>query len=117
MMLRKTLLSAILLGAFAVPAMAEDVPANTGPGSGGAPGKMEFKNPADTNGDGILSKAEFMAAQEKRFAEIDKDGDGNITKEEHKAHRESKKAEWQAKRKEMKDHRGDGEGPGEPPVD
>ena len=113
MMLRKTLLSAVLLGAFAVPAMAEDVPSHNGPGAGGAPHsegvppKMEYKNPADTDGDGFLSRAEFDANNAKRFAEMDKDGDGKISKEEHKAFRDSKREEFKEKRKEWKEKRGE----------
>ena len=36
----------------------------------------------DTNGDGNISKAEFMASCEKRFAKMDANGDGQITPEE-----------------------------------
>ena len=103
-MLRKTLLSAAMLGAFAVPALAEDHPAAAG--HEGMP-KMEFKNPADTDGDGVLSRAEFDAANAKRFAEMDKDGDGKISKEEHKAFRDTKREEFKEKRKEWREKRGE----------
>jgi len=99
MMLRKALLSAMLLGAFAAPAFAADT--TTAP-VGGAAGMMEHKNPADTDGDGFLSKSEFLAAQEKRFAEIDTNSDGKISKEEMKAFHESKKGEWAEKKADWK---------------
>ncbi len=38
----------------------------------------------DTNGDGNISKAEFMAQSEKRFAKMDTNGDGQISPEERK---------------------------------
>jgi hypothetical protein len=36
----------------------------------------------DTNGDGNISKAEFMANGEKHFAKMDTDGDGQVTPQE-----------------------------------
>ena len=36
----------------------------------------------DSNGDGNISKAEFMAQCEKRFAKMDTNGDGQISPEE-----------------------------------
>ena len=37
---------------------------------------------ADTNGDGNISKQEFMANCEKRFQKIDANGDGQISQQE-----------------------------------
>jgi hypothetical protein len=55
----------------------------------------KFKQ-ADTNGDGMLSKAEMKVQQEKRldkmFSEADVNNDGNLSKEELRAHREKKRA-------------------------
>jgi len=49
----------------------------------------------DTNGDGVVSKAEFLAHAEERFSKIDQDGSGDISKNEgkeaHKKMRERKK--------------------------
>ena len=68
--------------------------------SGGEhPGRGEFREKmrnhmeqkikeTDTNGDGSISKAEFLAKAEKRFAKMDQNGDGQITPEERKAIRE-----------------------------
>lgn len=109
MTIRKLLLSALLLGAFAAPALAEEGQTPP-PGGPGGPGGHEKMMNADTDGDGFLSKTEFMAVHEKRFAEMDKDSDGKISKDEMKAHRETmrekfkeKKAEWEAKKDGVKD--------------
>jgi Ca2+-binding EF-hand superfamily protein len=37
---------------------------------------------ADTNGDGIITRAEFLAAQERLFARLDRNGDGYIDKDD-----------------------------------
>jgi Skp family chaperone for outer membrane proteins len=52
----------------------------------------------DTDSNGVVTKAEFMAKAEEKFAKMDTDGDGSISKAEH----EAKKAEWKEK---MKEHR------------
>ena len=99
MHMRKLFLAALALVAFmGAPAMAEQ-------GRQGMPeghGKM-MKNEADTNDDGMLSKAEFMAMQEKRFAEMDGNSDGSVTKEEMKAHVGKMKEKFEERRKEMKE--------------
>jgi len=56
----------------------------------------------DTNGDGVISKAEFLTHAEERFSKMDVDGDGNVTKDEAKAAKEKMREKW----KEMKDKRG-----------
>ncbi|HEY4210265.1 MAG TPA: hypothetical protein VGM84_02185 [Steroidobacteraceae bacterium] len=42
---------------------------------------------ADTNGDGIITREEFLAAQERLFDRLDKDHNGVLTKEEAAAAR------------------------------
>jgi hypothetical protein len=56
---------------------------------------------ADANGDGSISKAEFLANSEKMFNEMDLNGDGNITQ----AEMESKRDEWRKKMKVIHDER------------
>lgn len=74
--------------AVAAPAMAEG-PKHKGKG-------MDLFAMHDTNNDGVVTKAEFLAKAEEHFAKLDTDGDGQITKAEHDA----KKAAWKEKREE-----------------
>ncbi|WP_374411434.1 EF-hand domain-containing protein [Novosphingobium colocasiae] len=81
-------------------------------GMGGGMGMMMAKM-ADTNNDGAVSKAEFMAAATKHFDEADANKDGKITKEERQAMHQKMRAAW-------KDRRGGGDapdGPGAPDDD
>ena len=102
MMLRKVLLSALTLGVMAAaPAFAADT---TPAAPAGDHAKMEHKNPADTDGDGFISKAEFDAMQNARFTKLDTNKDGKLSKEEMKTGRESMrermtemKNNWKAK--------------------
>ena len=55
----------------------------------------------DTNGDGMWSKSEFIAAHEMKFAKLDANDDGSISKDELKA----KRAEMREKRKARKEAR------------
>ena len=62
--------------------------------------KHRMKN-MDTNNDGAVSKDEFMAHAEKKFAMKDKDGDGVISAEEMSAmkkHKEGKCGEKNGKK-------------------
>jgi len=59
---------------------------------------------ADTNGDGAISKSEFMAAAMKRFDTMDANHDGQVTKAERQAAREAMKARWEARKAEAKDN-------------
>ena len=54
----------------------------------------------DTNSDGVISKAEFVAHAEKKFAKMDADGNGSLTKEEIKSYRAAKKAKYKDKKKD-----------------
>ena len=85
-------LTAAVLTFSALPALAD----NHG---GGKKGKMFEKH--DTNGDGVISKSEFLSHAEERFAKMDANGDGEVTKDEGKAAREAMKE----KRKERKEER------------
>lgn len=57
-------------------------------------------NKMDSNGDGAISKDEFMAHAEKKFSKKDKNGDGVISEEEKKG----MKKEGKDKCKKHKSH-------------
>ena len=84
-------LSAFAIG-FAMPAFADSH-------SGGKGGMFEKH---DTNGDGVISKSEFLSHAEERFATMDADGDGSVSKDEakskHKEMREKMKERVQERR-------------------
>ena len=56
----------------------------------------------DSNSDGVISKAEFVAHAEKKFAKMDADGNGSLTKEEAKNYRAAKKEKYKEKEKDSK---------------
>jgi Ca2+-binding EF-hand superfamily protein len=87
-------LTAVVLTFTAVPALADHH-------GEGKKGKMFEKH--DTNGDGVISKAEFLSHAEERFSKMDVNGDGEVTKEEGKAAREAKRE----KREERKASKGE----------
>ncbi len=82
---------ALMIGGI-VPAMAD----SHGGGKGKHKGAMFEK--LDTDKDGFVTKAEFMAHAEERFSKIDADGNGRFTKEEAAA----KYKEMKEKRKEKR---------------
>ena len=71
------------------------------------------KNKLDLDGNGVVTKIEFMQHAEERFGKIDKDGNGEISKEEgkaaHKMMREKKK-EFMSKAKDRRSSAGQGSG-------
>lgn len=93
----------MILGALALfsvsPAMAEEAI------SADAEVKKERKHDgngrfakADKNGDGMISKSEFLAQAKERFKTIDANNDGEISKDEAKAHRKNKMAKIKQRR-------------------
>ncbi len=52
----------------------------------------------DTNGDGVISKDEFLKGAEERFNKMDLDGNGEVTKEEAKQAREKMIEKWKEKK-------------------
>ena len=54
----------------------------------------------DANSDGVISKAEFVAHAEKKFAKMDTDGNGSLTKEEVKSYWAAKKEKYKEKKKD-----------------
>jgi hypothetical protein len=73
------LMACVLTG----PALADGHGAG-GHSSGEKSGKKDRFAAVDTNSDGKISRAEFIAVAEKRFAKMDKDGNGSLSKEEMK---------------------------------
>ncbi|GAA0330069.1 EF-hand domain-containing protein [Sphingomonas oligophenolica] len=71
-------LAGTMLGGAAM--AGQSAPADQAPGHGGHGRGMMMR--ADTNGDGMISRAEFMAQADARFARMDKNGDGVITADE-----------------------------------
>ena len=57
----------------------------------------KFLKKLDTNGDGAVSKDEFMSKQEEHFSKMDADGDGSVTADEMKAAKKEMKAKWKEK--------------------
>ncbi len=72
--MRKLLMLSALAFVFTVPV----AQANQGGGNKG--GKMFERH--DINGDGVITKSEFLESAEKMFAKLDLDGNGEVTKEE-----------------------------------
>lgn len=93
----------LMITAAVLIAQATPVFAETGDHDGKPGGKMFEKQ--DTNGDGVISEAEFLETAKKRFAEMDSDGNGSVTKEEGKAAHEAKRAKMKEKREKWKEKR------------
>ncbi|MFN4355931.1 EF-hand domain-containing protein [Parvibaculum sp.] len=87
-----------LLGTAAALAMAMTIPAlsHAGPGKYGHGAHLFGMADADKGGD--VTKEEFRAAAEARFATMDKDGDGYVTKEEMAAARAEMRTRYEARR-------------------
>jgi Ca2+-binding EF-hand superfamily protein len=70
--------SMLIFGAVAYPSLAQDA------GRGAAQrGEIEARLKAmDTNGDGAIDKAEYLARAEAQFKRLDLNGDGRITADE-----------------------------------
>ena len=87
-----TSLTIALMSLAPVAAMAADAPHD----------KMGHWKEADTNNDGVISKQEYQASQDKRFKDIDTSGDGNISQDEMQAHRAKMKEHFQQMREHHK---------------
>jgi Ca2+-binding EF-hand superfamily protein len=85
---KKTMILSLALGLVTLqPALAQD--SGTGDRREMFRQKMQERlQQMDTDGDGSLSKSEFMAQAEERFNKMDANGDGLITSDERAALRE-----------------------------
>lgn len=102
--MNKLFITAITIGALSLSATA--VMAMGGHDEGHQKGKMMER--IDTNGDGVVSKEEFMAKHAEKFDKIDVDGNGSLSKEELKeAHgkMKEKRSQMREKRQERKQER------------
>ena len=52
---------------------------------------------ADTNNDGVVSKAEFTAAMMKHFDQADTNHDGKLSREERKAAHAGMRGQWRGR--------------------
>lgn len=104
--MKKLFLTCTALVFLASPVYAEDIAGEAGAHEGRKGGMMQK---IDTDGDGKVSKSEFIAVHEKKFSKIDADGDGYVGREEMKAHKQTmraKKSEMREKWKNKKQDRG-----------
>lgn len=60
----------------------------------------------DADGNGAISKEEFLKSSEDRFQKMDTDGNGEITKEEGKAMKDKMRSKMKERMKNRKDRRG-----------
>jgi hypothetical protein len=78
----KKTLAAALLGASLLSGTAFAAQTNPAPAPQDRPMRGDLFGKADTNNDGIITKAEFLADVDARFATLDANKDGKISKEE-----------------------------------
>lgn len=79
------IISAAALIAVSASAYAENTTRPEGGHPPQRPSMQERMKEVDSNGDGAISKAEFLAQAEKHFAKMDRNGDGLITEDERGA--------------------------------
>jgi hypothetical protein len=95
----KTLLMAAVLAVAALPALAEDD--NAAGGHSMKHGNWGIEK-LDTDKDGNISKAEFMADAEKHFDNLDANHDGMVSKDEIEARRAARQEKMKEKKEGMK---------------
>ena len=85
----------IAIGLVAPAAWADHHEGGKGHAEGGR-GKMQERHfeKRDADGNGEISKDEWMGASEERFAKIDTDGNDAISQEESTAHHEAMRKRW-----------------------
>ena len=59
----------------------------------------------DSDGDGVISKDEFLARHQSRFAQVDTDGDGVVSEDEKAAAKEARRAKREERRAKIKERR------------
>ena len=61
----------------------------------------------DKDGNGVVTKSEFLEQAEERFSKMDTDGNNEITKEEAQTAKEKMRARMKEHREKMQGYRGD----------
>lgn len=89
--MKQTLAIFLSAAVLSTPALAVEATTKKSPVEIEKRAEERFKK-SDVNGDGNLSKDEFLARSEKRFNEIDTDHDGKVSPKEMKANRQAKRA-------------------------
>lgn len=59
----------------------------------------------DSDGDGVISRDEFLAQHQSRFAKVDADGDGIISEEEKATVEEARQAKREERRAKLRERR------------
>ncbi len=93
-------MTAAVLGAFALTTNA--VLAESPMHKGEHKGKMMER--VDTDGNGSVSKAEFIAKHEAMFVKMDKDGNGELSKEEMKNGKKHMRKKMKERMDKMKEN-------------
>ena len=96
--MNKLIVTLMVAGALAVPAMASA----QGVGHGFGQRSQEWFSRMDANGDGVVSSEEIARFSEQRFAKADADKDGNVTADEFKAARMKRREERREQRMERR---------------
>ncbi len=92
---RRKIVTAFFLGMLSAQVVAGEATSVSGDRMEKFRQKMEQRlQKVDTDGDGAISKAEFLAEAEAKFDRMDANGDGKITPEERDAMREK----WRRRR-------------------
>ena len=98
--MRKTLitlaLTASALGAAACSAQTTPMPSQDGAHGHRGGGRMGMMMRADTDHDGVITRAEAMAEADTRFAKLDTNGDGQVAPDEKQAMRQAMQARMAA---------------------
>ena len=101
--MNKLIVTLMVAGALAVPAMASA----QGIGHGFGQRSGEWFARMDANGDGVVSSEEIARFSEQRFASADADKDGNVTADEFKAARMKRREQRMERRFSELDRNGD----------
>ena len=68
--------AAVAAAVVSAPLVAQETMGSAGRGGGG--GGMAMLRMADANGDGVITRDEYVAAADARFARMDRNGDGKL---------------------------------------